>query len=328
MDKNLLKDYYFKRGYSNEEINIAVRVVKNLEIYLKKIGKSLQDANVFDIKKYVQDLIKERENDEESLLAIARYFYLINSKDIYIYFTSIFGSKGVMDNIKSRASQMGGEDITNKIFDQLPIPSLGTSGTELYYYTNKIMNRMEKSLNPELYRKILAGNNHNIPKENFLKEKDFYEKAENLDTYLKDKHQRKVAELQKYCDDSKIWFEQKITQEVVDYVNSNQEILSAVRKEDELYITKIPYDLLNFLNTDELRMKYYYTCHCPFIRESFLSKQEQINANWCYCSAGFVKFPFEVIFDTELEVELLESPLMGDELCRFRIHLPKKFNIL
>lgn len=66
--------------------------------------------------------------------------------------------------------------------------------------------------------------------------------------------------------------------------------------------------------------KKHYTCHYLFVRESLLS-EERINADWCYCSAGFAKFPFEVIFDTKLEVELIETPLKGDDLCRFAIYL-------
>lgn len=42
-------------------------------------------------------------------MALARYFYLIDAKDIYIYFTSIFGSKGVMENIKLRTIRYTGE---------------------------------------------------------------------------------------------------------------------------------------------------------------------------------------------------------------------------
>ena len=255
-------------------------------------------------------------------MALARYFYLIDAKDIYIYFTSIFGSKGVIENIKLRTIKYAGEEVKDKIFENLPIPPLGTSNKDLFNYTQKLMRQMEENLKPNAYRKILAGNNHNIPEISISKEKEFYEKAKNIDEYLKERHIRKVEELQQHCDEEKIWFEQKITQEVVDYVKANQEILSGVRQGDKIYITKIPYDIIDFLKTNDEKMKKYYACHCPFVRESLLS-DEQINVDWCYCSAGFAKFPFEVILGTKLDVELLKSPLKGDNLCRFVIHLPE-----
>jgi len=42
---------------------------------------------------------------------------------------------------------------------------------------------------------------------------------------------------------------------------------------------------------------------------------------WCYCSGGFAKFPFEVIFDRELTVKVISSPLKGDNICRFAIDI-------
>jgi hypothetical protein len=47
-----------------------------------------------------------------------------------------------------------------------------------------------------------------------------------------------------------------------------------------------------------------------------------VSAQFCRCSAGFHKKPWEVIFDQKLEAEVLESVLQGDMRCRFAIHLP------
>ncbi len=42
---------------------------------------------------------------------------------------------------------------------------------------------------------------------------------------------------------------------------------------------------------------------------------------WCYCSGGYAKYPFEIILEQDLEVKLLETPLDGDHVCRFEIDL-------
>ena len=143
-----------------------------------------------------------------------------------------------------------------------------------------------------------------------------------MDVYLKERHQRRVLELQKYCDEGKVWFEQIITQEVVEHVRTNQEVLSAVRKDDTLYVTKIPYETQQYLTeTDPIKKRYYY-CHCTLAREAILNDSQNIDPNWCYCSAGFAKFPFEVILGKEeMEVTVLESVLSGSDKCRFAIKL-------
>ena len=69
------------------------------------------------------------------------------------------------------------------------------------------------------------------------------------------------------------------------------------------------------------REKNYYACHCTFAREAILNDEENVPSDWCYCSAGFAKFPFEVILDKELSVKVLNSALDGDGFCRFEIDL-------
>ncbi len=61
-----------------------------------------------------------------------------------------------------------------------------------------------------------------------------------------------------------------------------------------------------------------------FARESILTGNS-IDGNWCYCSAGFAKFPFEVILDKQLDVKLLNCALNGDEVCRFEIDLGNEY---
>lgn len=151
-------------------------------------------------------------------------------------------------------------------------------------------------------------------------EKTFYESSESLPVYLKERHQRKVEELQEFCDQKWIWFEQKITEEVVDYVRSNQEILSGVYEDGYIYVTKFPYNTQGVIHAETDQMKRYHYCHCPFAKESLLTGTP-VDYEWCHCSGGYAKYPYEVIFNRALEVELLESVLKGDSKCRFRIRL-------
>jgi hypothetical protein len=52
-------------------------------------------------------------------------------------------------------------------------------------------------------------------------------------------------------------------------------------------------------------------------------KDEHVSSLWCYCSGGFTKLFFDVLFEQDLEVELLESVLAGDASCKFAIRLPE-----
>ena len=47
----------------------------------------------------------------------------------------------------------------------------------------------------------------------------------------------------------------------------------------------------------------------------------EVNENWCYCSAGFTKTAFDNILGQDLKIKLLNSPLKGDDHCRFELEL-------
>ena len=58
------------------------------------------------------------------------------------------------------------------------------------------------------------------------------------------------------------------------------------------------------------------------VREAIKRGDVRLFADFCSCSGGFHKKPFEAIFGQRLKVDVLESVLKGDERCRFAIHLP------
>jgi hypothetical protein len=321
LNESLLTEYYERRGFDEPATRQALQDIKRLEAYLFGKGLFFDSLSIEDIREYVNSLMDTGCNSEACLLALARYFYLIDRKDVYIYFASLLGGVGVIEAISSRLGQLEGQAKSEQILQAVDKPPLGTGPKGYPGFTSKFMARLEASMPLGRVKKALAGNNHGIPREAYLEEKALYEKAESLDAYLADYQRRQIKELQEYCDQSKIWYEQKITQEVVDFAASNQEILSAVRQGDTLYVTKIPYDPEKYLSERDPTLKRYYACHCPFARESIVNGEIRISPNWCYCSAGYAKNPYEIIFGRELKVEMLASALKGDLVCRFAIDL-------
>ncbi len=324
MNRKLLKDLYQKRKIDNDTTEKALRDVEKLELFLEEKNSSFEKTGIDIVGSYIDKLIQNNLNELDTLLALARYFYVIKRNDIYIYFTSLLGGLGVIENIQDRTLKMCGEDIKNRIFNDLKKPPLGTSPDEFPAYTKQLIGKICENLPKERYRKVLAGNNHGISAEYFLEEKEIYKRlGSDIDLYLEDLQKRRVGELQKHCDENTVWYEQRITQPVVDLVKSNQELLSAVRIGNKLYSTKIPYDPDTYLKEANPEKKRYLACHCPFVREDLLRGNSEISSEWCYCSAGYAKFPYDIIFDADLDVELLESVLDGSDRCRFAITLPE-----
>jgi hypothetical protein len=178
-------------------------------------------------------------------------------------------------------------------------------------------------LGSEACHKVLAGNHHEIPLESFDKHKQWFKEAGNIDAFLERVHSEAVAELEHYMNEGKVWYEQEITPEIVRFVKDNQEVLSAVRDGEYLYITKFPYAPRDWLGETDPVMKRYYGCHCPLARAAIIEGKPDIPLDWCYCSGGYTKLKFDVVFEEPTEVEVLESVLAGDDRCRFRVRMPQ-----
>lgn len=56
-------------------------------------------------------------------------------------------------------------------------------------------------------------------------------------------------------------------------------------------------------------------CPCPMLAE--VDKLE--TSTWCQCTTGYSKVIFEKAFGCEIDVELLKSIKMGDEICLMKI---------
>lgn len=56
-------------------------------------------------------------------------------------------------------------------------------------------------------------------------------------------------------------------------------------------------------------------CPCPMLAE--VDKLE--NNTWCQCTTGYSKVLFEKAFGCEVDVELLKSVKMGDDICLMKI---------
>ncbi len=100
-------------------------------------------------------------------------------------------------------------------------------------------------------------------------------------------------------------------------------MLVGVRKENIIYVSKIPYQTKKFLTEKDEKMKKFYLCYCPWIRGALKEGTENdILKNFCHCSAGWYKLYWDQIFEQSILVEPIKTGLNGDLECTFAIHLP------
>lgn len=322
LDEVGFRDFLEKLGYTDATSNSFVVGVQKARSYF---GKDIEKVDVDGFKKYVQSLLESGENTEENLVGLARYVYYTDMKDQWIYFAGILGGRDVFPSIKERLGKLTDPETADRIFDNVDVPVLG-EGPGIYPVTTKqLMDQLRSELPDHVWKRVLAGNHHRIPLENFAKHKKWLEDAESIDDWLEQMHSLAVDELDEHCRENKIWYEQVITPDVVEYVRSNQELLSGIREEGWIYNTKFPYSPSAYLKESDPDEKRYLMCHCPLAREAVKSGDPDIPMEWCYCSAGYGKLRYDVAFGEETKVEVLESVFSGSDTCRFRFKIPERF---
>jgi hypothetical protein len=323
MREEEFREFCLKRGLSQEQAESAVAAVGELEDRLTEVGRDLDSASVEDYREHVSLLMSQGRNSMDRLLALARYSYLVKNNEAYVYFASILGGRSVLPSISERLASIAGEEARDRVFEGVEAPPLGSPPEEFPPVTRRLMSRLEAQLSQETCRRVLAWNHHRVPRERFAEDRERLLQAGSVDEFLVGLHGRAVVELERYMAEGRIWYEQVITPRVVEYVRGNQEVLAGVRRGDRIYMTKFPYAPEEYLTETDPLMRRYYACHCPLARASILEGGSDFPSEWCYCSGGFEKLLFDVVFGEEVEVEVLESALAGDPRCRFAVRIPE-----
>jgi hypothetical protein len=233
----------------------------------------------------------------------------------------------VQPNLYTVVAQRFGEELRDEVFAGIGISALGVSPPEKPFDLFPVIDRLVSSVGEAAVEELLSPSLRDLPDEYYLEDREKYLKLDDIDQYLFEKHQALVERLRKCQEQGELFFSQEITDEVVSYVEEHPETECGVREGRTLFITKIPYDAKNYLAETDPVMKRYYACHCPWVRESIKNGNLQLNPIFCNCSGGFSKKPWEIIFEQELKVQVLESALKGDSRCRFAVHLPETLQL-
>ena len=182
----------------------------------------------------------------------------------------------------------------------------------LLKWTENLMKMLKKNLTHNEINEVMIGCACITPK-------DYLENIRN--EYAKTKDLKKVHTMLQEA------FEKFIRQ----YKNLNDEQMELLRKKgwgsagklegNTILSTKIPKEFHKYFQTTDIQKKKYYYCHCPRIRDLFLNNEKTLDVNYCYCSAGFTKDIWEYILQRTVRVEIIESLMKGDEVCKIAIYI-------
>ena len=85
-----------------------------------------------------------------------------------------------------------------------------------------------------------------------------------------------------------------------------------------LYHTKNPADPEGYARAKTAEEKRAAYCFCPIIRGNL---DKGMPVSYCYCGSGWYRQQWETATGKPMRVEVLESILKGNDVCRFAVHL-------
>jgi hypothetical protein len=323
MDRDGFRKYLIERRVADEKIPGALDTVQRFESFLK--GKDLSSATSDDARDYIDVMMLEDSNTYENFVTLLRYGYFIGNNDLYVSFLEPIDGSNVLEVLHEKLGERVGKGLRDKVFENIELPPMGTRPTDKPRITQHLMEKLEMIVDPKTCKKSLVDVAHGLSREYYDEgQREEFLAARNLDEYLEQRRNAFIAQLEKHRDEKTPFFNQEITDEVVQWIRDNPGIGTERREGEYLIHTKIPFLAKDYLAETDGRMRRYYACHCGWAREAIRTGKDEVSSTFCYCSAGFTVRPWEIAFDRPLEVEMLESALKGNTRCTFRIPIPRE----
>ena len=323
MNEPAFCEYLFSKNVNQNQARIFINHLQELQKIL-----DTDDIDALprgSILQYTENLVTEDANAVLDVLrALLHYGNFIKNYDYVAEVLDIAEAYNAMDTLYERVAEQFGTTTRDKIFANIKLPPLGVDPETKCEVTKIVIQRLEDTLGEAKTIELLAPCLHGRPVE--PKDREEFLRLGDIDAFLELKHHELVDRFHQHQQRGTVEWAQYVDDAVVAYAANTPTISPGIREGDLIISTKIPYQIKAMLDANELRMKRYYACYCPWVRGAINDGTEnEISANFCHCSAGFTKKYWDFIFDQPVKVQPIETALTGATHCKFAVQIPKEY---
>ncbi len=321
------REYLQRQAIPGDAIERRISIVEDFEKFLThpKVKETIATAGKEVMEKFAQILIAEERNTMENFSALCDYADWNGQRKIYVALIELMDCHNAMAVLADEIEERHGREMRDQIFHE-GLPPLGANEKERWAYTRMITERMAPMITPEERRAAWFQVQHGIPaeawRESEAADMEKFRHCGSIDEFLTLKRRERDAMLIRMRDEDKLWYTVKINDEVLEFIRNDPEMEVGRREGNKIYISKVPYNAVRYLHASDEKLKRYYACHCPLVREAILQEQP-ISPEVCDCSLGHASH-YLAGLGQELNGEALESAVKGDTRCRFVFHLPEE----
>ncbi len=316
------RQHLLNQGNPDTNVENRLAAVREFAGFLESEGlRKSEAAGKPEAEAFARRLIGEGRNTLENFYALADYAEWAGWRGLHVAWIELADCHNALDVLASEIRRGHGEQARAGIFPR-PLPPLGAGETERSGSTREITERMAGILTAEQSRRAWFKVQHGIPAGHWensdAADRETFLQAGSIDAFLAFKRRERDILLTRLRDEDKLWYTVRITDKVLEFVKSDPEMEVGRREGEEIFVSKIPYNAVRFLEETDPRMKRYYACHCPLVRQSIL-EDRPISPDVCHCSLGHASHYLAGI-GRPYRGEVLESALKGDVRCRFVFH--------
>lgn len=218
------------------------------------------------------------------------------------------------DKLSRAVEARTGREVSGRVLEGGAGLSDGSSPRQRVVWTCQALTRLAENADLETRQEILSDCHCSYPVEDLQDIKAAYQESGEIETALALLQARFEHFLRETLE---------LEEELVETIIQRGWGLAGHRQGNTIIATKIPKSgyLREYFNEEDPLQKRRYYCHCPRVRDE-VGSQPGLPGEYCYCGAGFYKGIWEEILGQPVQVEVLESVLQGDQVCKIAIHLP------
>jgi len=319
--RHLLDSY----GYNERQVNDCLSGVELLETHLDEAASSIDVSKVRPehLPPFLESLRNRELATRNRLIGIYFYAGMVANYGLQVSILELLDGYEILGNFHRVIGEVLGEDVQAQVFEDVELPPLGTAPKDWTRVNALVFPRLQAATDAASVRRILRSGLRTLRDEQYLPAKERYESLGSVDAFLEARGQQHLETLIEHRDNGTPYFNQFITDDVIEFVKATPEIGRGVRDGSTIIEVKIPHESGEYLATADRRRKQYHVCHCPVVKPSILSDELTISPDFCDFCPSFNAKPWEVIFGRKLDYDVVESALRGGLWCKFAIHLPE-----
>ncbi len=324
MDGTAFIGYLRNIGLDDKAARRQLAIAEHLDVMMEARNKANgSGCGKRAARSLIDYLVEAKQDTVDNITAVLRYGHFVGNDDIYVEAFQILDGVEALDNLYLRLADVAGKETRDAIFSSIPGISPGTAADVKAGAMRTAIGKALEALDQKQLDELFITSFRDLDPKAYEKDRCLFLECGGVDAFTAAKKRQFLEELNASMRAKKLFFGQEITPDVISYVEADPESCVGKRDGGSVYVTKIPFRAKRWLEEKDPKMRRYLYCHCPWARESILSQEGSVPAEFCRCSAGFHKRAWEAIFEEQLKCEVMESVLAGDDRCRFKISLPQ-----